>query len=580
MTKLKLWEHQAECVKAIEEQFAGESRRTLAVLATGAGKTIIYLHLVNKWARQGARVLILAHRRELIHQPLDRAKEHFPALYARMGVVMAEEDEPEAQVVVATVQTMYRGKGRITKIKEGGKFDYVILDEAHHGTAKTYQNIVAKFSEAKWLGLTATPFRSDGDSLSAVFDSVAYRYPITSAIERGTLVPFDAYGFTLPISVKGITETVDGWAEEALGDLLSADNALEVVFEKWQEYCSDRKTICFTSSVDQAHVTADYFKAHGVKAEAVDGSTPKKVRDNVLKRFRSGALQVVVNCQVWTEGVDVPEASAALMVCPTKSDLAYVQKLGRVLRTFPNKKDALILDFAPIEDRNIVMAGDILGVPRIVKTEMKKAMDGGVMVRAARADENGLVSTVDPAEVIVQALRYLRKGILAWTLQDYLAVSTLSDTMMLAVEIPDVSRVAKAEELRRTSGWDERKERLYQSLLKHRLWVCKKDGRSWKAEFNGSYAGMDKAIAAGEKLMNFGYHPHLAKKRKQWRNRPATEAQIKYMKRLNVEVPANCTSGQAAQLISFVLANRSVGKARPSVERSIMEDGLETAVVN
>ena len=568
MTKIKLYEHQKEAVRAISDQFADGSRRTLAVLATGSGKTIIYLHLADLWMRTKARILILAHRRELIHQPLDRAEEFYPGLAAKMGVVMAGSDEPTAQVVIATIQTVSRDSGRLEAL---GKFDYVILDECHHGTAKSYMKLVEHFPDARWLGLTATPFRTDGDSLAEVFDSVAYRFPITTAIDRGTLVPFDAYGFSLPVSVEDLGETKYGWKAEDLGNLLSAANALEVVYEKWEEYCNGRSTICFTSSVAQAHATAEYFRGRGVSAEAVDGTTPKRVRDKVLRRFRSGNVQLVANCQVWTEGVDVPEASAALMVCPTKSDLAYVQKLGRVLRTFKGKENAIILDFAPLEDRNVIMAGDILGVPRRVKREADKAERGGLLVGVSRVDDHGLPSSVDPAVVVVEALKYLRKGHLAWTLQDYTTVATISEARMLVIELPDVVRISKAEELRKNGEWGDDRERLYQHLLQHRLWNCGKVGRTWKATLCGEYPTVEETIKAGEEIIGNDYRPYLAKKRGAWRRRPISKPQEKYMHRLGIKVPEACNCGQAAQLISFALADKAVEKARPFVETKVMQ---------
>lgn len=566
---MKLYDHQIECIQAVEEKFAKGSKRTLAVLATGAGKTMIYLYLADKWVAAGKRVLILAHRRELIHQPILRAKEFFPNLYRKMGVVMANLDNPTEQVVVATIQTASKDKARLEKM---GRFDYCILDECHHGPATTYKKLVSEFSDARWLGLTATPFRTDGEPLADIFDTVAYRYPITAAIDRGTLVPFDALGFTLPVSVEGVTETIDGWAEESLGDLLSADNALEVVYDKWLEYCKERRTICFTSSVAQAHATARYFREQGVKAEAVDGTTPKKVRDGILNAFRKGEIQMVANCQVWTEGVDVPEASAALMVCPTKSDLAYVQKLGRVLRTFPGKKDAVILDFAPLEDRNIVMAGDILGVPRPVKKAEEKAKKAGVLVGATRVDNTGLAVSVDPDIVVVEALKYLRKGSLAWSMINYMAVASVSDTQMLAVELPNVTRIAKAESMRNKPGWTEEMERLYQSILSHRLWVLTKTAENhWSARLAGMFKNMDETVDVGEKLTESLYQPSLAKKRRAWRNRPVTPGQFNYMKRLSIQWPENCTCGQAAQLICHELARRAVENVRKEVEQKIIK---------
>jgi len=568
-----LYSHQQEAVEAIENSFKSGYKKSLSVLATGSGKTIIFLYLVDKWVKAGARVLILAHRRELIHQPIDRAKEFFPDLYERMGIVMASEDETDAQVVVATVQTLNRN--RLTK----QEFDYVVLDECHHGTAKMYLNLFKRFKSAKWIGLTATPFRHDGDALAKVFDTVSYRFPITAAIDREVLVSFDAYGFSLPLTLDGVTETMDGWEEKALGTLLSAENALEIVYAKWLEYCHDRPTICFTSSVAQAYATAKYFSSKNVQAQAVDGSTPKKKRDGILKAFREGKIQVVCNCQVWTEGVDVPEASAALMVCPTKSDLAYVQKLGRVLRTCEGKKNAVVLDFAPLEDRNIVMAGDILGVPRIEKKAKEKAEKAGVMVRATRVDDRGLAVSVDPTVLIVEALQYLRKGFLAWALKDYVSVAALSDTVLMAIELPDVPRVAKAEELRSNGDWNENKERLYDYLRQFHLWKCYKKDNRWYCTLVGIHETMKESLAQGEKLVNDGYLPHLARKRKAWRKRPVSVKQLMYMKSLGVNPPDGCNQGQAAQLISHELASDAINKYKRPVESKIYKGKTSAEVL-
>lgn len=578
---ITLMDHQTEAIEAVEAQFEAGVKRTLAVLATGTGKTIIYLCIAKRWVAKGCRVLILAHREELIHQPLERARKFFPNLAKKMGIVMAQEDNPDAQIVIATIQTASRNQARLERM---GHFDLVILDECHHGTAKSYLKLVDRFSNARWLGLTATPFRSDGDSLSKVFDSVAYRLPITASIERGILVPFNAFGFSLPVSTKGIVETEDGWEEVALGELLSAANVLEIVYESWEAHCRGRKTICFTSSVGQAYATAKFFRKAGVRAEAVDGKTPKKIRRQILHRFETGQTDIVVNCQVWTEGVDVPEASAALMICPTRSDLAYVQKLGRVLRIFEGKKDAIILDFSPAEDRNIVMAGDILGVPRIVKKAKAKAEKGGVIVRHKKVKDHGLQVTIDPADVLVETLTYLRKGRLAWVLQDYFTAAAVSEQAMLAIETPNVERIANAEAMMKGTLWTPGMELLYKSLKFFRLWVCSKERNSWKAEFLGNFRNIDDAVDYGESRTHLLFRASLARKRKNWRNRPASIAQLAYMGRLGIECPDNCNQGQAAQLISFTLAEKAVGKARPALERAIMNgkefpmDGKEVPI--
>jgi hypothetical protein len=149
---------------------------------------------------------------------------------------------------------------------------------------------------------------------------------------------------------------------------------------------------------------------------------------------------------------------------------------------------------------------------------------------------------------------------------------------MLAIELPNIPRIAKAEALikkgKYAPTWGIQSERLYHSILKHRLWLCAKAGQGWSARYVGGFKTMDLAISAGEKLMDTNYIPALAKKRRTWRSKPASEAQFRYMYRLGIRVPDGCTSGQAAQLISHRLALHAVNSARSVVEASVMK-GLE-----
>jgi len=559
-----LWPHQVECLAAIRRAWL-TGPRTLAVLATGTGKTHIYLSLLDEVARSGARALVIAHRQELIYQPVERAKEYFPELAARMGIVMAGRDDADAQVVVATVQTL-SANGRLDRALQAGPFEYVVADEAHHITSATWLALLERLGNPRVLGLTATPIRTDGDGLSRVFSSVAYRFPINAAIDRGILVPFRALGFTLPITLAGIAEGEDGWAVEPLGDLLRAPNVLEVVYETWRERAEDRQTFAFTASVLQAHDTAAYFRERGVSAAAVDGGTPDDERAVTLAAFKAAEIRVLANCQIYTEGVDVPEASCALMICPTKSDLAYVQKIGRVLRITPAKWDALVLDFAPLDDRNVIMAGDVLGQPRAVKKATEKAERSGVMV-AWDIDGLGLVSSVDPNELVVKVLNYLRRSKLAWALDGVLATAGLSETMMLALLAPDVVRMARAEEVR--ESWTERERALYDLVSAYRLYAVRKEDRYWQGQAVGVYPTCDEAMGAAEDIASRAAEPILAARRTAWRSSNVSSPQILYMRRLGIEVPDGCTKGQAAQLISQALCKRAVEGVRYEQERAI-----------
>ncbi len=315
---IELRDYQLEALDAICADWQ-TADRTLAVLSTGAGKTIIFLSLLDRLLSSGAlgRALILAHQRKLIQQPIERAAQFYPDLAQQMGVVMADENNSAARVIVATVQTLSR-PGRIERILSHGPITHIIVDEAHHYTAEVFKRVLDQFPAAKVCGFTATPLRTDGDGLSKIFQRNSYRLPISAAIRRNALVPFNALGVTLPITLAGVKETDDGWERESLGDLLKAENVLQIVCDKWREYAGNRQTIAFTASVAQANASAQYFTAQGIAAAAVSGVTPKAEQDRIAKDFQSGALQVVFNCMIWTEGADFPQASAVMMIAPTE----------------------------------------------------------------------------------------------------------------------------------------------------------------------------------------------------------------------------------------------------------------------
>jgi len=543
---INLRDYQTEAIAAIRADLQ-TADRTLAVMATGTGKTVVFLALLDALRESGelTRALIIAHRRELIYQPIDRAAAMFKELSADMGIVMAGRNDIGARHIVATVQTLASDK-RLAQLLSTGAFSHIVIDEAHHATADTYTNLIAKFPGAKIIGFTATPLRSDGDGLSKVFQRVAYRLPISAAIRRGALVTFDALGVQLPISLAGIKETEDGWEREALGDLLLAENVKEIVLKKWTEYAGNRQTIAFTASVAQARETSEYFKAQGVKAEWVSGETPDHERADILGRYQRGDTQIVFNCMVLTEGFDAPETAAVLMIAPTKSDLIYVQRLGRGLRTSPGKTDCRVLDFAPIEDRNVVMAGDVLGKPRAVKKAEDQAARQGVLFSIS-VDRLGEAASIDPHSLIVKTLNLLKKDALAWTFDGVYATAALSEKETLCIVLPDAQRVLKAETLQRGGDWRPPHDRLLQFIKSFRLYHV--NGR---ASFVGQYGTLDEAKGHADDLALDHLDHVLSKKSAHWRHDEASDKQRAMLKQLGVTHEVT-TKGQAAQWITHAM---------------------------
>jgi superfamily II DNA or RNA helicase len=551
--------YQSEAIQAVRQDWK-ELDRVLVVACTGSGKTVIFLSLLEQLLQSGElkRALILADQRDLIYQPFERAQEFFPDLALRMGIVMADQDDASAQIVIATIQTLSSEKRWERVIRYGG-FSHIIVDEAHGSTAPTWQKLFNRNPGVKVAGFTATPLRSDGDGLVRVFQKVSYRYPISKGIRDGSLVPFDALGVGLPISFSQIEETEDGWDDEQMGDVLKAENVLQIVYDNWKQYAGNRLTIGYTASVAQARRTAEFFRTKGVNAEWICGETPHDERRRITNDFRAGKIQCVFNMMVWTKGVDFPEASSILMIAPTKSDLVYVQRLGRGLRTFPGKSDCRVLDFAPIDGRNVIMAGDVLGKPREVKKAEEKAERAGVLF-AVSVDQLGHATSIDPTRLIVKVLNLLRKDALAWALDGRYATASLGAKSSLCIELPDLPRIEKAEQFRRENPerWTDRHEAEYRKISQYGLFLVENN----RACFQGRFTTLEDAKAAGDDLALDRLEGVLSEKKSHWRKDPPSEKQLDLLRRFGATIPERCTKGQAAQLITQAMTISAVRRVR------------------
>jgi superfamily II DNA or RNA helicase len=563
MTTISLRNYQRDCVDAVRAEWAKGHLSTMAVLATGAGKTEIGLSILSEELAAGnvGRILFLVHTIELSSQPLERIDRSWPEFFGMTGVVQAEHNDVNCRFVLATWQSLARG--RLEDLLAFGPITHLVLDECHRSVSDGISGIVQRLRQAnpamRTLGLTATPVRSDKSGLRKVFDSVAYKFPISKAIKNGALVPFNALGIALEgTDISSVRETENGWDEDELGDVLSAENVLEIVYTNWQLYCKDRLTIGFTASVRQAETIADYFNAQGICAAWICGETDRSERRQIISRFKRGEIRVLFNVFVLVEGFDAPETSAVMMIAPTKSDLVYTQRLGRGLRLYPNKSDCVVLDFAPVGGRNIVMAGDVLGLPREVKKAEAKAERQNVLF-AFNIDEMGTTTTIDPSELIVKVLDLLGSHYLAWYVDEKGAVAGVGEHASLFIELPNLRRMERAEEIRKAGQpwlpeWDEALQR----ISSYALWLV--DGG--KAYFQGYHADMESAKVSGDQIAENRFVDVLGSKDKSWRRQPATEKQLAMLDRLQVKYPPTCKKGQAAQLITQALAYKAVEKAK------------------
>lgn len=361
------------------------ARSALLVMATGTGKTTVFGEVAAKW--QG-RVLVLAHRDELIAQAAERLRlmtgEH--VCIEKAGSYARES----SRLVVGCVPTM---QGQRLGEWKRDHFGLVIVDEAHHSVGATYQKIIDHFEGAKILGVTATPDRTDRLALGKVYEEVAFVYDIVDAIDDGHLVPvkwdhIDVQGLNLDV-----IGTVAGDLNQGqLDEQMSSARVLEGVCNPTWELASGRQTIQFTTSVSAAHAQAKIYNAKRPGcARAVDASTDQKERIAIMSGFRRGDFQVLCNVGIATEGFDAPSAAVVSIGRPTKSRSLFVQMVGRVLRPFEGKDHGLVLTFGSSGKHDLCTPLSILGgrfsdeeVERAAKVLRSKRMTIGEALTTAR----------------------------------------------------------------------------------------------------------------------------------------------------------------------------------------------------
>jgi superfamily II DNA or RNA helicase len=333
--------YQVDVIQRIDAEIEAGGRRVLLVAPTGAGKTVIAADIIDKTVQAGGRVIFVAHRRELIVQ----ASTKLHAVGIDHGIVQAGfPTRPAARVQVASIQTLHARAVRSTRL-ELPQADLVVLDEAHHARARTYREIVQAYPDAVLLGMTATPCRSDGRGLGNVFDVIVECPPVAELIAGGWLVPTKVYAPTRP-DLKGVKVARGDYVESELAARMDQHQFVGDVVAHWLSLAGRRRTVVFATGVAHSVHIRDQFRAAGVWAEHVDGSTPIAERDVVLAKLASGPVELVCNAMVLTEGWDSPEVACLVLARPTKSVALYRQMVGRVLRPAPGKDHALILDHA------------------------------------------------------------------------------------------------------------------------------------------------------------------------------------------------------------------------------------------
>lgn len=330
--------YQSEAKQAIFDQWEGGVQRTLLVLPTGCGKTIVFAKVAEDCVSQGDRVLIMAHRGELLEQAADKIAK-------ATGLGCATEKAEAScldswfRITVGSVQTMMRPK-RLEQFAPD-YFDTIIVDEAHHCLSDSYQRVLNHFEGARVLGVTATPDRGDMRNLGQYFESLAYEYTLPKAIKEGYLSPIKAVTIPLKLDLAGVGMQSGDFKAGDLGTAL--DPYLYQIAEEMASYCRDRKTVVFLPLVKTSQKFRDILQEKGFRAAEVNGES--RDRAEVLEAFDRGDYDVLCNSMLLTEGWDCPTVDCIVVLRPTKIRSLYSQMVGRGTRLSPGKDHLLLLDF-------------------------------------------------------------------------------------------------------------------------------------------------------------------------------------------------------------------------------------------
>ena len=343
---LKPYPYQREAIDAARAAWDRGVAAPAEVLPTGSGKTVVMAHLANEWLEEtghGQRALLLAHRDELLTQAARKFRSASPL--TSVGTVDGRSNQAGARIVCGSVQTLGgRDSSRLQMIRDIG---LLMIDEAHHATAPTYRRVIDYCVQrgAKLLGMTATMVRSDREALGDVWDEVVYSQSIAYMISNGYLVRPRAVRVRVEdLDLASVKRAQGDYQAGQLGEALEHSLAPSAIAKAISEQASTKQGIIFAPTVHSAEVIASAVRAAGFTVGVVHGKLATDERRRILEDFEAGRLQWIANCMVLTEGTDLPCAEVCVIARPTSSVGLYVQMVGRVLRLYPGKTEALILD--------------------------------------------------------------------------------------------------------------------------------------------------------------------------------------------------------------------------------------------
>jgi superfamily II DNA or RNA helicase len=389
----------------------GDGRYLLAdfTVTHNTGKTIVFAHFPEVFQQ---KMLVIAHREELLNQARDKILQANPNLWVEIEQA-DRKASPMCDVVIASVATIGRAGSERLKKFDPDDFPIIVVDEAHHIVASSYMNVLEYFgvfngSDKLLVGWTATPNRGDNVALNRVFQKIVYQKNLREMIEAGWLSPIRAYRVETESDLSNVHVRQGDFVSGELSFYLDENERNRLVVSSYLAYARGRKALVYAIDVEHAHHLAECFTAANIPAAAVSGKTPQDERHAMLEAFAAGDIQVLANCMILSEGYDQPDVGAIIMARPTMSGLLYAQQVGRGTRLAPGKEDVVVIDLVDNSKRHpLVTMPTLFGLSPEFNTQGKLLIDE--VKRMEDLIEEYPHIPIDKATSIEDAQRLLRE---------------------------------------------------------------------------------------------------------------------------------------------------------------------------
>lgn len=485
-SSLELKEHQKQALEAL--RIMRESHETIALLyhATGTGKTV---SAVSDAISVGKRTLFIAHTHELVEQ----AYETFRRLWkgVSVGKYVDAVKQPNSYVVCGSVQSVSLN---LEQFKEND-FGYIIIDEAHHASADTYQKVLAYFKPQFTLGLTATPERADDKNILDIFKNTAHKLDIQTAVEIGELVPVRCIRIHTNIDLTKVRFNSVQYNIRDLESKIFVPERNQLIVDTFMEYVSTKRTVIFCASVKHAEQIAEMIRERRVNAAAVSGSMKSSERKEFLAKFQKGDIKALCACDLLNEGWDCPETEVLFMARPTMSKVLYTQQLGRGMRLSDGKESLLVFDFVdnasqynmPYSMHRLFKLSEYKPGKLVLGTKQQKAADDELYAKGEKPDAiiDFPVSATDyeavdvfnwqeEAEGMISQMEFIRRvDASSETVEKYIREGEIIPDLIVPISEHRTFRYFTEETLEKTAekfGWklinDENRKELFMEMIR------------------------------------------------------------------------------------------------------------------